>query len=40
MNLDELRQLYGSAAIEETLDDLVDRKKRLNRVDKLQSKED
>jgi hypothetical protein len=36
--LDELRQLYGSESIEEILDGIIDRKRRLNRLAELQSK--
>jgi hypothetical protein len=36
--LDELRQPYGSESIEEILDGIIDRKKRLNRMIELQSK--
>jgi hypothetical protein len=36
--LDELRQLYGSESIEEILDGIIDRKRRLNRLVELQSK--
>jgi hypothetical protein len=36
--LDELRQLYGSESIEEILDGIIDRKRRVNRLVELQSK--
>ena len=36
--LDELRNLYGSDRIEEILDGIVDRRRRLNRMIELQSK--
>jgi hypothetical protein len=36
--LDELHQLYGSEPLEEILDGIIERKKRLNRLVELQSK--
>jgi hypothetical protein len=36
--LEELRQLYGSASIEEILAGIIDRKRRLNRLVELQRK--
>jgi hypothetical protein len=36
--LDELRKLYGSECVEEILDGIIDRKKRLNRLIELKSK--
>jgi hypothetical protein len=35
--LDELRQLYGSESIEEILDGIIGRRRRINRMVKLQS---
>ena len=36
--LDELRKLYGSESIEEILDGIIDRRRRLNRMIELQRK--
>ena len=37
--LDELRQLYGVQSVEQILAGVIDRKKRLNRLVELQSKD-
>jgi hypothetical protein len=38
VKLDRLRQLYGADQVEEILDGIIERKKRLNRLVELQSK--